>query len=72
LSAVAADFGQTVASVVVAVDTGGAKEDDRVLDLLAAEARERLAVLGQQAQNSAVRTVEKRFVLIREGSGLEY
>src|SRR5208337_4739454 len=72
LSAVALDFGQTVVGVVVAVDAGGAEEDDRILDLLAAEARERFAVLGQQAQNSAVRTVEKWFVLIREGSGLEF
>jgi hypothetical protein len=56
----------------VAVDAGGAEENDRVLDLLAAEARERLAILGQQAQNSAVGTVEKWFVLIRERSGLSF
>ena len=72
VSAVAADFGQAVRGVVAAVDAGRAEEDDRVLDLLAAEARERLAVLGQQAQDSAVGTVEKWFVLIREGSGLVF
>src|SRR6266478_9342131 len=72
LCAIAADCGQTVAGIVAAVDAGGAEEDDRVLNLFAAEARERLAVLGQQAQNPAVRTVEKRFVLISEWSGFEF
>ena len=72
ISAVAADFRQTVAGVVAAVDAGRAEEDDRVLDLLAAKARKRLAVLGQQPQNSPVRTVEKWFVLVREGSGLVF
>ena len=70
--AVVAEFGQTVRGVVVAVNAGGAEEYDRVLDLFAPEARERLAVLGQQAQNSAVRTVEKWLVLISKGSGLEF
>ena len=71
LRAVAAHFGQAVVGVVAAVDARRAKEDDRVLDLLAPEARQRLDVLRQQAQNSAVRTVEKWFVLIRQGGGLE-
>ena len=59
-------------AVVAAVNAGGAEEDDRVLNLLAAETRKRFAVLGQQAQNPAVRTVEKWFVLISEWSGLEF
>ena len=73
LCAVAADCGRDgSAGVVAAVDAGGAEEDDRILNLLAAEARKRFAVLGQQAQNPAVRTVEKWFVLISEWSGFEF
>src|SRR5438445_13053656 len=72
LCAVAADCGQTVAGIVAAVDAGGAEEDDRILNLLAAKARKRFAVLGLQAQNPAVRTVEEWFVLISEWSGFEF
>src|SRR5258708_6978137 len=72
LCALVADFSQTVPGIVAAVDAGGAEENDRVLDLFAAEARERLAVFGQQAPNPAVRTVEKRFVLVSKWSALGF
>jgi len=62
--------GQKIRSILAALNAGGAEEDDRVLNLLASEAREGLAVFGEQAQNSAIRAVEKRFVLIGERRGL--
>src|SRR5258708_35998000 len=60
LCAVVAEFSQTVPRIVAAVDAGGAEENDRVLDLFAAEARERLAVFRQQAQNPAASAVGRR------------
>jgi len=47
------------------------KEYHRVLDLLAAKAREGLAVLGQEGAESGRRDCEKGLVLIGERSGLE-
>ncbi len=70
--AAAADAGQQVRGVVGALDAGGSEENDRVLDLLPAKTRERLDVLGEQAQNSAVRAAEEWFVLVSEGSRLEF
>ena len=64
--------GQKIRGILATLDAGGTEEDDRVLNLLAAEAREGLAVFGEQAQNSAIRAVEKRFVLIGERRGFQY
>src|SRR5207244_10809969 len=41
-----------------------AKKNHRILNLLATEARQRLAIFGQDAQNSPIRTVEKWLVLV--------
>ena len=43
----------------MAAKSGRAEEYDRVLNLFAAEARQRLHVLGEDAQNAPVRTVKE-------------
>jgi len=65
-------FSQSVGRVVAAVDASRPKKNNRVLDLLPAEARQRLAVFRQQPQNPPVRTAEKRLVLIRQRCGLDF
>ncbi len=53
------------------LEAGGAEKDDRVLDLLAAEAGERFLILGQDAEDASVGTAEKRFVLVSQRRGVE-
>src|SRR6202007_1393001 len=50
---------------------GRTEEDDRVLDLLAAEARQWFDVLRKNTQNPPVRTLQKLVVVVGEGGGLE-
>jgi hypothetical protein len=61
-------IGKQTAGVIVALDPSRSEEDDRVLNLLAAETRQRLAILGQQPQYSAIWTIQKRFILISQRS----
>ena len=63
--------GQRLRGSFAALKPRGAEEHDGVLDLLAAEAGQRLLVFGQHAQDASVRAVEKRLVLIGNGSGLQ-
>ncbi|HEY8997674.1 MAG TPA: hypothetical protein VIM60_07230, partial [Edaphobacter sp.] len=58
-------------SNIESAETGGAEEDDRILDALAAEARERLLVLGHDAQNAGIGGVEEVRVLIRQRRNLQ-
>ena len=48
-----------------------AEKDYRVLNLLAAKARQRFLILGQDSQDASIGTVEEGFVLIRQRRGLE-
>src|ERR1017187_5941389 len=50
----------------LAAEAGGAEEDDGVLNALAAEFRQRLLILGQDAQNAAVGTVQELLVLVSQ------
>ena len=47
-------------------EAGGAEEDDGVADALAAEAGQRLGVLGHDADQAAIRTVQEGGVLVSE------
>jgi hypothetical protein len=51
-----------------AAESGRAEEDYGVLDLLAAEAGERLGVFGKDAQPTAVRASEECLIFICQGS----
>src|SRR5579871_2769361 len=66
-----AEFGETGLGVFAAEEAGRAEKDDGVLDLLAAEASQGLAVFGEDAQDATVGAIEKGFVLVGEGSGFE-
>src|SRR6185437_14901165 len=65
--AFAFDRGKIFLRGLAVVKARGAEKDDRVLNLLTAEACKRLAVFGKDAENAAVRAVQKLFVLVREG-----
>src|ERR1700731_288491 len=65
-------LGEPLTGTFMTVNPGRAEENYGVLDLFAAEARKRLAVFGQQAQNSSVRTVKKLLILICEWGWLQF
>src|ERR1700731_1189447 len=65
-------LGEPLTGTFMTVNPGRAEENYGVLDLFAAEARKRLAVFGQQTQNSSVRTVKKLLILICEWSWLQF
>ncbi len=65
---------ELVAGDVEGAEAGGAEEDDRVLDALAAEAGHGLVVLGEDAEDAAVGGVDEVRVFVgerrlREGCG---
>jgi hypothetical protein len=62
---------QLAAGIIHRAEARRAEEDDRVLDALATEARERLGVLGHDAQHAAVGRVEEVLVFIRQPSVIE-
>src|SRR5882724_1379880 len=72
LGTIALHFSQPLAGVLQVLEASGAEEDDRILDLLAAEAGERLDVLGENAQNPPVGTLQELLVLVGEGAGFKY
>ena len=49
-----------------AAEAGGAEEDDGVLNFFAAEAGERLGVLGEDAQGTAIGALEEGVVFVGE------
>ncbi len=63
--------GQILLGCVASLKAGGAEKDDRILDLFAAKAGERLLIFGQDAENASVGTVEERFVLVGQRRGVE-
>jgi hypothetical protein len=60
-----------MARVIMRTKPRRTKENDRVLNALAAEPRQRLRVLGDDAHQPAVGTVDKGRVLVGEGSAME-
>ena len=58
------DRSEGFGGIAVSLEAGGAEEDHGVLNLFAAEARQRFLIFGQDAQNAAVGAVEERWVLV--------
>ena len=56
------------AACFASVETRGAEEDDRVLNLFAAEARQRFLIFRQDSKDASVGAVEERFVLIGDAA----
>jgi hypothetical protein len=54
-----------------AMKAGGAEEDDRVLDLLAAKSGQGLGVLGENAQNPPIGAVEEALVFVGQRSRIQ-
>src|SRR5271166_121759 len=65
------DCRERVRGVLEPLKAGGAEEDNRVLNLLAAEARQGFLIFGQDAEDAAVRAVEERCVLVGYRRGFE-
>src|SRR4029077_2918434 len=65
------DRGEGARGILLSLKAGGAEEDDRVLNLLTAEARQGLLIFGQDAEDAPVRAVEKGFVLVGNRRGFE-
>src|SRR5580704_1670139 len=63
--------GEILPGGIGSLEAGRAEKDDRVLDLLAAKARQGFLIFGQDAENASVGTVEERFVPVGKRSGVE-
>ena len=70
-SAVVAHIVELIGGRITAGNARRAKKYHGVLNLLAAEARQRFDVFRQQAQDAAVGRGEKRFVVVRQRGGLQ-
>ena len=56
--------------ILVALKAGGAEEDNRVLNLLAAKAGQRFLVLGKDAKDAPIRAVQESGILVGTGADL--
>jgi hypothetical protein len=65
------EIGESLTGVLLALKAGGAEEDDGVLNLLAAEARQRFLIFRQDTKDAAVGAAEERFVLVGDRRGFE-
>jgi hypothetical protein len=63
--------GQILFCRIASLKAGRTEKDNRILDLLAAKAGERLLIFGEDAEDAPVGTVEERFVLVSQRRGIE-
>src|ERR1035438_1157603 len=65
------DGREGLAGILVSLKAGGAEEDDGVLYLLAAEARQGFLIFGHDAEDASIRAVEERWIFVRHWRGFE-